>query len=114
MELFEAIKSRRSIRRYKADPVRRRKNQPYTGSRPLGAVLGQHAVLALHRRAGRQSKSWTGRYAYMKIKLPDKEMPNPGANALNTVPVVIVVCAEIGKSGLKPGPGGGSRRLRYR
>ncbi len=44
----------------------------------------------------------------MKIKLPDKEVPNPGAiSIINTVPVVIVVCAEMGKSGGNPGPGGG-------
>jgi nitroreductase len=106
MELFEAIKKRRSIRRYKADPVDDKK---------IEAIL----------EAGRWAPSWSNTQCWrfivvrdskvrakladtlMKIKLPDKEVPNPGSIAINTVPVVIVVCAEIGKSGTKPGPGGG-------
>jgi len=106
VELFEAIKNRRSIRRYKADPVDDKK---------INAIL----------EAGRWAPSWGNTQCWRfivvrdakvrakladtlaKIKLPDKEIPNPGANAVNTVPVVIVVCAEIGKSGTKPGPGGG-------
>jgi len=106
MELFEAIKCRRSIRKYKADPVDDKK---------INAIL----------EAGRWAPSWANTQCWrfvvvrdpkvkariadtlMKIKLPDREVPNPGAIAFNTVPVVIVVCAEIGKSGGKPGPGGG-------
>jgi nitroreductase len=105
MELFEAIKSRRSIRRYKADPVDEKK---------INAIL----------EAGRWAPSWGNTQCWRfivvrdakvkskladtlaKIKLPDKEIPNPGTTAMNTVPVVIVVCAVLGKSGTKPGPGG--------
>ncbi len=106
MELFEAIKNRRSIRRYKSDPVDDKK---------IEAIL----------EAGRWAPSWANTQCWrfivvrdpeikaklvdtlMKIKLPDREVPNPGAMAMNTVPAVIVVCAEIGKSGGKSGPGGG-------
>ncbi len=106
MELFEAIKSRRSIRRYTSDPVDDKK---------VEAIL----------EAGRWAPSWANTQCWrfivvrdpeikarvadtlMKIKLPDKEVPNPGAVAINTVPVLVVVCAEIGKSGGKPGSGGG-------
>jgi len=106
VELFEAIKSRRSIRRYTSAPVDDKK---------IEAIL----------EAGRWAPSWANTQCWrfvvvrdpkvksriadtlMKIKLPDKEVPNPGSIAINTVPVVIVVCAEIGKSGGKPGPGGG-------
>src|SRR4030042_13546 len=66
MEVLEAIKSRRSIRRYKTDQIDDK-----------------------------------------KIELPNKKIPNPAANAMNTVPVIIAVCAEIGKAGAKHGPGGG-------
>jgi len=107
MELFEAIKSRRSVRRYTADAVDDKK---------VEAIL----------EAGRWAPSWANTQCWsfvvvrdprvragladtlMKIKLPDKEVENPGAKALNTVPVVIVVCAHTGKSGLKPGPVGGT------
>jgi len=106
MELFEAIKNRRSIRRYKSDPVDDKK---------IEAIL----------EAGHWAPSWANTQCWrfivvrdpkikakltdtlMKIKLPDREVPNPGAMAMNTVPAVIVVCAEIGKAGGKPGPGGG-------
>ena len=106
MELYEAIKSRRSIRRYTSDPVDDKK---------VEAIL----------EAGRWAPSWANTQCWRfivirdpeikakvadtltKIKLPDKVVDNPGAAAIKTVPVVIVVCAEIGKSGSKPGPGGG-------
>ena len=42
----------------------------------------------------------------MKIKLPEKELPNPAIMAMNTVPVIIAVCAEMGKAGAKHGPAG--------
>ena len=107
MDLFDAIKNRRSIRRYKADLVDDKK---------IEAIL----------EAGRWSPSWSNTQCcrfivvrdpvvrakiaecLMKIRLPDREIDNPAAKALVTIPVLIVVCAEIGKSGLKPGPGGGT------
>jgi nitroreductase len=106
MELFEAIKNRRSIRRYKSDPVDDKK---------IEAIL----------EAGRWAPSWANTQCWrfivvrdpkiqakladtlMKIKLPDREVPNPGTMAINTAPAIIVVCAEIGKSGGKSAPGGG-------
>ena len=106
MELFEAIKNRRSIRKYKADPVSDEK---------INAIL----------EAGRWAPSWANTQCWRfvvvrdpkvrakiadtlkKRKLPDGEVPTPAAIAINTVPVIIAVCAEIGKSGTKPGPGGG-------
>src|SRR4030042_3892274 len=105
MELFEAIKTRRSIRRYKTDPIDDKK---------IEMIL----------EAGRWAPSWANTQCWrfivvrdakvrakltdtlMKIKLPDKELPNPAATAMNTVPVIIVVCAEIGKAGAKHGPAG--------
>lgn len=105
MELYEAIKNRRSIRRYKTDQIDDKK---------IEAIL----------EAGRWAPSWANTQCWrfiivrdtkikaqltdtlMKIKLPDREIPNPATNAMNTVPVIIVVCAEMGKSGAKHGPPG--------
>lgn len=111
VELFEAINTRRSIRKYKADPVDDKK---------INAIL----------EAGRWAPSWANTQCtrfvvvrdakvraalaetVMKMKLPDgKEVPTPTANAINIVPVVIVVCAEMGKSGTKPGSGGGGEYI---
>ena len=98
MELFDVIKNRRSIRKYKADHI---------DDRTVEKIL----------EAGRWSPSWGNSQCWrfivvhdseikaevaeslLKIKLPDKELDNPGKNAINTVPVLIVVCAEMKKSG---------------
>jgi nitroreductase len=111
LDLYEAINTRRSIRRYTADPVDEQK---------INTIL----------EAGRWAPSWANtqcsRFVVVrdakikaaladtvnKMKTPDgKEVPTPAANALNTVPVVIVVCAEIGKSGTKPGSSGASEYI---
>jgi len=108
VELFEAIHSRRSIRKYTSDPVDDKK---------IDAIL----------EAGRWAPSWANTQcprfvvvrdakiraalseAMVKRKSPDGiEVPSPAAVALTVVPVVIVVCAEIGKSGTKPGAGAGA------
>lgn len=106
MELFEAINNRRSIRRYKPDAVDDTK---------IEAIL----------EAGRWAPSWTNSQCWrfvvvrdpkikaqlagtlLNIRLRDKEVENPATTAINTVPAVIVVCAEIGKSGAESGTSGG-------
>jgi nitroreductase len=106
VELFEAIKGRRSIRRYKADPVDDKK---------IEAIL----------EAGRWAPSWSNTQCWrfivvrdpaikaevtktlLKFKLPDREIDNPAINFISAAPVLIVVCAEMGKSGGPPGRGGG-------
>lgn len=98
MELFDAIRNRRSIRRYKPDPVDDEK---------INKIL----------EAGRWAPSWANTQCWRfvvvrdteiraalaetlyKIKLPDKEIPNPATPAFNTAPVIIAVCAEMGKAG---------------
>jgi nitroreductase len=105
MELFEAIKNRRSIRRYKADPVDDKK---------IEAIL----------EAGRWAPSWGNTQCWhfvvvrdpaiktkladtlSKIKLPDKEIPNPAAAGFEIAPVVIVVCAKLGRAGATRGTAG--------
>ncbi len=105
MDLFDALKSRRSIRRYKTDPV---------DDNQIQAIL----------EAGRWAPSWANTQCWrfivvrdtnvktqladtmMKVKLPDREILNPAFNAVNTAPVVIAVCAQIGIAGAVHGPAG--------
>lgn len=105
MELFEAIKNRRSIRRYKSDPV---------DDKAIETIL----------EAGRWAPSWANTQCWRfivirdpqvkaqltdtlsKIERPDKVVDNPATTAMKTVPVIIAVCAETGKSGVKRSPGG--------
>jgi nitroreductase len=105
MELFKAIKNRRSVRKYTDDPVDDEK---------IEAIL----------EAGRWAPSWSNtqcwrfivvRDAQVKAKLAEallrfklpKEIDNPAINTIKNVPVVIVVCAKLGTSGTHPGVGSG-------
>ncbi len=99
MELFDAIYTRRSIRKYKPDPV-------------------DDSTIEKILEAGRWAPSWANTQCWhfvvirdpdikakltesmSKIELPDRVMDNPATAAMNTVPVVIVVCAKMGKSGV--------------
>ena len=107
MELFDAIKTRRSIRRYTNDLVDDSK---------IDTIL----------EAGRWAPSWSNTQcwrflvirdpaikakiteALLPFKLPDKTVPNRAVEMCNTAPVVIVVCAQTDVSGRPPGRPGGA------
>ncbi|MFH1646972.1 MAG: nitroreductase family protein [Chloroflexota bacterium] len=104
MELFEAIKNRRSIRRYTDDPVDDTK---------IEAIL----------EAGRWAPSWANTQCwrfivvrdpgvkarvadtFIKLQLPDKVVDNRAIAIINQTPVLIVVCAVMAKSGGQLGGG---------
>lgn len=106
MEVFDAINTRRSIRNFSDAPV-------------------DDATIDKILEAGRWAPSWANTQcwkfvvvrdpavkaavaeAMINIQLPDRVVDNPAKKAINTVPVLLAVCAEIGTSGGKPGPGGG-------
>jgi nitroreductase len=90
MEVLEAIKTRRSIRKYKTDPI---------DDKTLEAVL----------EAARWAPSWSNTQCWrfivvhngeMKKKLADTlSETNPARDAVTNAPLVIVACAEMGKAG---------------
>ena len=94
MEVLEAIRTRRSIRRYKPDAV---------DEKALETVL----------EAARQAPSWANtqcwhfvvvRNAEIKSKLSDTlSETNPARDAIRNAPLVIVGCAELEKAGYKSG-----------
>jgi len=94
MEILEAIRTRRSIRKYKSDPV---------DEKTLATVL----------EAARQAPSWANtqcwrfvvvRNAEIKGKLSDTlSETNPARDAVCNAPIVIVACAEMGRAGYKSG-----------
>lgn len=106
MELFEAIKTRRSVRHFTADPV---------DDSNIEAIL----------EAGRWAPSWANTQCWRfivvrnpvirarvaghlkKTEIKGELVDNPLIKVFNIVPVLIVICAEEGKSGKKPGTGGG-------
>jgi nitroreductase len=94
VEVIEAIETRRSIRRYKPESV---------GKEELNTVL----------EAARWAPSWANtqcwrfivvRDAQRKVSLAGALTPwNPAIEAIKSAPVVIVACAELGKSGFRRG-----------
>ncbi|TES84906.1 MAG: nitroreductase [Dehalococcoidia bacterium] len=98
MEALEAIETRRSIRKYKSDPI-------------------DDKTVELVLEAGRRAPSWANTQCWRFIVVRDNKMKakvadtlfkrpggfeNPATEAVNTVPVLIIVCAQMGKSGCRP------------
>lgn len=94
MELLEAIRTRRSIRRYKATPV-------------------DDKAIELVLEAARWAPSWKNTQCSRFIVVRDNNIKsrlanittfnNPSTDAIRNAPVVIVACAELGKSGYSDG-----------
>jgi nitroreductase len=95
MELMEAIKGRRSIRKYTSRPV---------GDEALNTIL----------EAARQAPSWANSQCWRFIVVRDSQLrnrladtaievvtgkPNRGGEAMRVTPVAIVACAEMRKAG---------------
>jgi nitroreductase len=98
MDIMQAIKGRRSIRKYKPTPV---------DDKAVEAVL----------EAARWAPSWKNcqcwkfvvvRDPQVKMKLADTLKPkeNRATSGIREAPVVIVACAELGKSGYHKGEHG--------
>lgn len=94
MELMDAIKGRRSIRRYKPDPV---------PEEALKTIL----------EAVRWSPSWANTQCWELVVVKDPKMKselantltqtNPARSSMTDAPVVIVLCGKKGVSGFKKG-----------
>ena len=90
MNVMDAIKSRRSVRKYKADPV-------------------SEETLAMVLEAARWAPSWANTQCWRFVVVRERETKarvaealrpgNPATDAVRNAPVVIVACAELGKSG---------------
>jgi len=94
VEVLEAIKTRRSIRRYKPTPV-------------------DDKTIELVLEAARWAPSWGNTQCWRFIVVRDNDgknrladtviavsdRPNRAGDAIRSAPVVIVACAELGKSG---------------
>jgi len=94
MEVLEAIKTRRSIRKYKTIPV-------------------DDKTVELVLEAARWAPSWANTQCWRFIVVRDSNIKselanittynNPSTDAIRNAPVVIVACAELGKSGYYDG-----------
>ena len=90
MDVLEAIKTRRSIRKYKATPV---------DDKTLEQVL----------EAARWAPSWANTQSWRFVTVKDEKIRaqladvlspnNPATDAVKNAPVVIVACAQTGRAG---------------
>ncbi len=90
MDLMQAIKERRSVRKFKADPV---------SEDLINAVL----------EAGRWAPSWANTQCWRFVVVRDSEIKeslaetkgkgNPAGEAIRNAPVTIVICGELNQSG---------------
>jgi len=115
VEILEAIRTRRSVRRYKPDPV---------DDKAIETVL----------EAARLAPSWANTQcwrfivvrdndiktelvnALIKVEIGKALVDNPSIRAVGSAPVVIVACARLGKSGYefgKPGTDKGDSWYMY-
>ncbi len=94
MDVIESIRTRRSIRHYLPDDI---------SEHSLGTVL----------EAAHWAPSWANSQCIRFVVVRDKEIRsklaaslrtgNPATEAMNQAPVIIVLCAELGKSGYTSG-----------
>jgi len=94
MELFQAIRDRRSIRKYKTTPV---------SEEQLNTIL----------EAARWAPSWANTQCWSFVVVRDNETKerlgdtlssaNPATAAIKSAPIVIVACAQLGRSGYYKG-----------
>jgi nitroreductase len=104
MDVMQAIKGRRSIRKYRAEPV-------------------PEEMLQTILEAARWAPSWSNTQCWRLIVVRDNETkskladiligvrpgrPNPATEAVRNAPIVIAACAERGVSGLRKDESGQS------
>ncbi len=94
MDLMQAVKERRSVRKLKSEPV---------SNDLVDTIL----------EAGRWAPSWANTQCWRFVVIKDTLMrgkvaetishKNPGADAAKNAPVIIAICAQIERSGYKKG-----------
>ena len=117
MGVLETIKTRRSIRKYKAtmEAIETRRSIRKYKTAPV-----DDKIIELVLEAARWAPSWANTQCWRFIVVRDSNIKagladtllsvsqatdavNPAADAVRTAPVVIVACAELGKSGYRKG-----------
>ncbi|MFC1901557.1 nitroreductase family protein [Chloroflexota bacterium] len=102
MEVLEAIKTRRSIRHYKPDPIDDKTLETIMEAAQWApswknTQCWRFIVVRNHDTQSRLAE------ALLTTERGDVMGPNPSTQAIQTAPVVIVACAELEKSGFTRG-----------
>jgi nitroreductase len=100
MDIFEAIKTRRSIRKYQDRPVEEEKLKAVLESVQMAPSWANMQCWRLVVVKDRAKKERMSELSYMESYYATKEhKSNPARKALAAAPVVIVLCADPAESG---------------
>jgi nitroreductase len=98
MDVFEAIKNRRSIRHYKPDPVDDKTVQTVLEAAHWAPSWGNAQCWRFIVIRDPKLKAEVAETLY-KVKIDNEWVENAAAGSIKQAPVLIVVCAEKGKAG---------------
>jgi nitroreductase len=101
MDVFEAIKGRRSIRHYKQDTVSDEKVQAVLEAAHWAPSWGNmqcwRFIVVRDPRIKDRIADTLG-----KVTVENELVENAAAGAIRQAPVLVVICAELGKAGYRP------------
>jgi nitroreductase len=101
MDLFEAMKTRRSVRKYSDKPVEEEKLQQVLASVPMAPSWANYQCWRLVVVKDKAMKEKISALSYVEsFFAPKGYKSNPSMKALADAPVVIVLCADPEKSGV--------------
>ena len=101
MDVFEAIRNRRSIRHYKTDPVDDKTVEAVLEAAHWAPSWGN--IQCWRFIVVRDPKIKSGiADTLMKIRVDNEWVENAAAKAIKQAPVLVVLCAEKGKAGCRP------------
>jgi nitroreductase len=101
MELFEAIKTRRSVRKYQDRPVEEEKLQAVLDAVRMAPSWANMQCWRMVVVKDRQTREKIGDFSFVEFYFSSKGYKsNPSQKALAAAPVVIVFCADPAQSGV--------------
>ena len=100
MDVFEAIKNRRSIRHYKTEPLDDKMVQAVLEAAHWAPSWGNMQCWRfIVVRDARLKEAVAG--TLTKIRIDNEWVENAAARSIRQAPVLIVLCAELGKAGCR-------------
>jgi nitroreductase len=101
MDVFEAIRNRRSIRRYRTDPVDEKTVQAVLEAAHWAPSWGNTQCWRFIVVRDPQTKTQIADTLLREI-IDNESVKNAATGAINQAPVLIVVCTELGQAGCCP------------
>jgi nitroreductase len=101
MDVFEAIRNRRSIRHYKNDPVDEKNVQAVLEAAHWAPSWGNTQCWRFIVVRDPRTKSQIAD-TLLRETVDSESVKNAATEAINQAPVLIVICAELGQAGCRP------------